>query len=83
MRDKRRVIQIEALNAIGSVCVRHHQFMMGNLLKNLYIDILSNKYYPVEHKIQVLSNIESFLIEEEARMIKQDHHCKLSLQKLK
>ncbi len=76
MRDARRAVQLDALLSIGSVCVRHHNFMMGNILKNLYIDILSHDYYPVQHKIQVLNNIESFLLEEEARMIRQDQHCK-------
>ena len=77
MRHSRREIQSDALHAIGSVCVRHHKFMLETKLKMLYIDILTNELYPDQHKIKVLNNIESFLIEEEATMIRMDKHCKL------
>lgn len=76
MRHNKREIQSDALHAIGFVCVRHHNFMLESKLKMLYIDILTNELYPVQHKIKVLTNIESFLSEEEIRMIKMDQHCK-------
>lgn len=76
MRHHKREVQLDALAAIGSVCVRHHKFMMESKLKTLYIDILTAEYYPTEHKVKVLNNIESFLVEEEAQMIKADKHCK-------
>ena len=50
--------------------------MMESKLKTLYIDIMTQSFYPTEHKVKVLSNVESFLVEEEARMIRQDKHCK-------
>ena len=50
--------------------------MMENKLKTIYIDILSTEFYPVEHKTKVLNNIELFLIEEEAQMIKLDKKWK-------
>ena len=77
MRHDRREIQSDALHAIGFVCVRHHKFMLESKLKMLYIDILTHELYPEQHKIKVLNNIENFLVEEEARMIRMDQHCKL------
>ncbi len=76
MRYNRREIQSDALHAIGFICVRHHKFMLESKLKTLYIDILTNQFYPEQHKSKVLNNIESFLVEEEARMIRQDQHWK-------
>ena len=76
MRHRERQIQSDALGAIGFVCVRHHKFMLESKLKMLYIDILSSEFYPSEHKVKVLQNVELFLIEEEARMIRQDQHWK-------
>ena len=76
MRHRSRQIQVDALQAIGYLCIRHHKFMMENKLKTIYIDILSTEYYPVEHKTKVLNNIELFLVEEEAQMIKMDKKWK-------
>lgn len=76
MRHNRREIQSDALGAIGFVCVRHHNFMMESKLKSLYIDILQQPFYPEQHKIKVLNNIECFLVEEELRMIRMDKHWK-------
>ena len=79
MRHNRREIQLDALHAIGFVCVRHHKFMLESKLKRLYIDILTQEFYPEQHKIKVLNNIESFLIEEEADMIRKDKLCTFPL----
>ena len=76
MRHNRRDIQSDALHAIGFVCVHHHKFMLESKLKMLYIDILTQEFYPEQHKTKVLNNIESFLIEEEAQMIRNDKICK-------
>jgi hypothetical protein len=82
MRHNRRDIQSDALHAIGFVCVHHHKFMLESKLKMLYIDILTQEFYPEQHKTKVLNNIESFLIEEEAQMIRNDKICKLSFFRL-
>ena len=78
MRHNRREIQSDALAAIGFVCVRHHKFMLESKLKMLYIDILTQEFYPEQHKVKVLNNIENFLIEEENQMIRPDKNCKPS-----
>ena len=76
MRHRKREIQSDSLSALGFVCVRHHIFMLESKLRSLYLDILSQDFYPTQHKVQVLRNLELYLQEEEIRMIKQDKHCK-------
>lgn len=54
MRDRSRDIQLDSLNAIGFVCVRHYDFMLQSKLRRLYIDILDNELYPTDHKVKVI-----------------------------
>ncbi|XP_026815896.1 nipped-B-like protein isoform X1 [Rhopalosiphum maidis] len=61
-----------ALKAIGSICIRHYDFMLCQDLMNTYLDILSNNSVANIMKSQILNNIEIYLEEEEKRMIKQD-----------
>lgn len=42
-----------ALKAIGSICIRHFQLMLGLQLNQLYNDILSNPGADWELKVQV------------------------------
>ncbi|XP_015608348.1 nipped-B-like protein B [Cephus cinctus] len=60
------------LSAIGSLCIRHYEFMMMPELKELYHHLLTSENALVNMRIQVLNNIEVYLQEEEKRMIKQD-----------
>lgn len=60
------------LSAIGSLCIRHYEFMMLPELKELYHHLLTSEHALVHMRIQVLNNIEVYLQEEEKRMIKQD-----------
>ncbi len=46
-------IQSDALHALGNICIRHYNFMLESKLKQLYIDILIEDFYPVQHKIKV------------------------------
>ena len=46
-------IQNDALHALGSICIRHYNFMLESKLKHLYIDILTESFYPVTHKVKV------------------------------
>ena len=69
------------LTAIGSLCIRHYEFMMLPELKELYHYLLTSEHALVMMRIQVLNNIEVYLQEEEKRMIKQDQEwAKLSKQ---
>lgn len=69
------------LSAIGSLCIRHYEFMMLPELKELYHHLLTSDNALVNMRIQVLNNIEVYLQEEEKRMIKQDlEWAKLSKQ---
>ena len=69
-------IQNYTMKAIGSLCIRHYEFMLGNELKQLYYKLLTESDAPLAMKAQVLHNIEMYLQEEETRMIKQDQECK-------
>ncbi|EZA57826.1 Nipped-B-like protein [Ooceraea biroi] len=74
-------IQNFTLSAIGSLCIRHYEFMMLPELKELYHHLLTSEHALVHMRIQVLNNIELYLQEEEKRMIKQDlEWAKLSKQ---
>ncbi|XP_066599133.1 nipped-B-like protein A [Prorops nasuta] len=69
------------LSAIGSLCIRHYEFMQQPELKELYHYLLTSERAPVHMRNQVLNNIELYLQEEEKRMIKQDlEWAKLSKQ---
>lgn len=72
-------IQNDALHSLGLICIRHHSFMLESKLKTLYIDILNEDFYSVQHKIKVLNNLESYLMEEDVRMRRLDDTCKLPL----
>ncbi|ENN74150.1 hypothetical protein YQE_09123, partial [Dendroctonus ponderosae] len=65
-------IQVNTLKAIGNICIRHHEFMLEPELKEFYHRQLSVEDAPLQMKIDVLLNVESYLIEEENRMIQQD-----------
>ena len=74
-------IKLFTLTSIGSVCIRHYEFMMLPELKELYHYLLTSSAAEVKMKTQVLNNIEIYLQEEETRMIKQDQEwAKLSKQ---
>ncbi|OWR45028.1 putative delangin [Danaus plexippus plexippus] len=60
------------LKALGSVCVRHYEFMLRPELKEFYHQLLTSELAPIEMKADVLRNIEMYLQEEEQRMIRQD-----------
>ncbi|XP_026758153.1 nipped-B protein [Galleria mellonella] len=60
------------LKALGSVGVRHYEFMLRPELKEFYHQLLTSDLAPVEMKADVLRNIEMYLQEEEQRMIRQD-----------
>ncbi|XP_012262390.2 nipped-B-like protein [Athalia rosae] len=69
------------LSAIGSLCIRHYEFMMTPELKELYHYLLTSENAAINMRTQVLTNIEIYLQEEEKRMIKQDQEwAKLSKQ---
>ncbi|CAB3386176.1 Hypothetical predicted protein [Cloeon dipterum] len=72
-------VQYFTLQAIGSMCIRHYDYMLMDDLKNMYHLLLTDKDAHIAMRIQVLSNIETYLQEEELRMIKQDQEwAKLS-----
>ncbi|XP_050313224.1 nipped-B-like protein isoform X2 [Anthonomus grandis grandis] len=65
-------IQLNTLKALGNICIRHSEFMLQPELKEFYHRQLVLDDSPLTMKIDVLLNIENYLIEEENRMIQQD-----------
>lgn len=61
------------LQSLGSVCIRHNELMLTDKLRDMYHELLlddsvtSNKL-----RVQTLVNIETFLQEEDIRMMKED-----------
>lgn len=73
--------QLYTMKAIGSVCIRHHDLMLGPELKAYYHQVLEDPQGSEAMKAQILNNIEQYLQEEERRMILQDlEWAKLSKQ---
>lgn len=70
-------IRAFALKAMGSICIRHYEFMLENDLKQVYHKLLTGEDAPLNMKSEVLINIEMYLLEEEKRMVQQDLECKL------
>lgn len=68
-------IQANTLKAIGSICIRHYEFMLQNDLKLFYHRMLTSDTVPLKMKSEVLINIENYLLEEDKRMIQQDLEC--------
>ncbi|KAJ1519897.1 hypothetical protein ONE63_004137 [Megalurothrips usitatus] len=74
-------LQNFTLRAIGSLCIRHYEFMLQTELKTLYHRLLTCPDTLTVMRVQVLNNIEMYLEEEEQRMIRQDQEwAKLSKQ---
>jgi len=79
-------IQNATIQALGYISIRHYDLMLDERLKQRYISILTNHQHPTQHKIQrdiptlhvlqVLNNIETYLVEEEIRMMKLDKKWK-------
>lgn len=65
-------IQMNTLKAVGSICIRHYEFMLENDLKIFYHNVLVNPDASYGLKTQVLLNIENYLVEEENRMVQQN-----------
>ncbi|XP_077287915.1 nipped-B cohesin loading factor isoform X2 [Arctopsyche grandis] len=64
--------QAHTLKSVGSVCVRHYEFMLQPELKEYYHYLLTSHLTLLDMKAEVLKNIEMYLLEEEQRMIRQD-----------
>jgi len=46
-------IQTFTLKAIGSLCIRHYEFMLGEVLKSLYHRLLTDPDAPLQMRTQV------------------------------
>jgi cohesin loading factor subunit SCC2 len=68
------------LQSLGSVCIRHNELMLTDKLRDMYHELLlDSRPASVKLRIQTLHNIETFLQEEDIRMMKEDQECKYIL----
>ncbi|OQR79216.1 nipped-B protein-like [Tropilaelaps mercedesae] len=65
-------IRLKALQGLGSMLNRHYDLMLGDDVKNLYNYILTNPEVTATFKVSVLTNIKTYLHEEEQKMIERD-----------
>ena len=56
--------------------MREYEYMLGQEMRELYIDQLTGMEVPVKMRCQVLCNMLMYLMEEEARMFNGDQECK-------
>ena len=55
VRQPNEDIQLFTLKAIGSLCIRHYDFMLGTELKTLYHRLLTEDDAPLHMRTQVNS----------------------------
>ncbi|XP_064624377.1 nipped-B-like protein isoform X2 [Lineus longissimus] len=65
-------IRHKALTGLGFLCIRYYDFMLETRLKEYYKYLLVQSP-SIKLKCQVLRNLETYLKEEEIKMIKADH----------
>ncbi|KAF4533148.1 hypothetical protein B566_EDAN001690 [Ephemera danica] len=68
--------QYYTLQSIGSLCIRHYDFMLGPELKTLYHIFLTDEHVKVPLRTQVLNNIEIYLQEEERAKLSKKENLK-------
>lgn len=54
---------------------RHYEFMLHKQLRDPYHNLLTSHDAPVKMCIQVLRNLQTYLVEEEIKMMKADAEC--------
>ena len=70
-------MQMFTLQALGFIVIRHYDMMLSERVKVLYHGFLQQPDVGKQLKAQVLINLETYLVEEERRMILQDEECEL------
>ncbi|KAK2173697.1 hypothetical protein NP493_856g01005 [Ridgeia piscesae] len=80
IRHEDEEVKHKALAGLGFFVMREYEYMLGQDIRELYIDLLTRKEAPVKMRCQVLRNMLMYLMEEEARMIKADQESTLVLQ---
>jgi len=60
----------------GFFVTRHYEYMLHKQLRDPYHKFLMNADAPVKMCCQVLRNLQTYLVEEEVKMMKADSECK-------
>ncbi|XP_078316661.1 nipped-B-like protein isoform X3 [Crassostrea virginica] len=66
------IVKEKALSGLGFMVIRHYDIMLGREMRDLYYEYLDNEGSPDKLRIQVLRNLQNYLLEEEIRMHKAD-----------
>lgn len=66
------IVKEKALSGLGFMVIRHYEMMLGKEMTDLYYEYLDNEDSPDKLRIQVLRNLQNYLLEEEIRMHKAD-----------
>ncbi|XP_065558783.1 nipped-B-like protein B isoform X2 [Artemia franciscana] len=74
-------VQLYTLQAFGTVCLRHADVMMTSQFSRIYLYFLDSPLAPLILKRQALHNIQNYLEEEEAKLIRQDQEWNSSSNK--
>ncbi|XP_050412412.1 nipped-B-like protein [Patella vulgata] len=69
-------VRLKALNALGFFLIRHYDYMLGPTVKDMYNMFLTDNNAPTKLRCQVLRNLQSYLVEEENRMLLADQQWK-------
>ncbi|XP_061192495.1 nipped-B-like protein isoform X1 [Saccostrea echinata] len=66
------IVKEKALCGLGYMVIRHYDLMLGKEMRDLYYEYLDDSTAPDKLRIQVLKNLQNYLLEEEIRMHKAD-----------
>jgi len=59
----------------GFLVTHHYEFMLHKQLRDPYHHLLTNEDVPIRMCCQVLRNLQTYLVEEELKMMRADAEC--------
>jgi len=60
---------------VGFLVTHHYEFMLHKQLRDPYHHLLTHEDIPIRMCCQVLRNLQTYLVEEELKMMKADAEC--------
>ena len=60
---------------VGFLVTHHYEFMLHKQLRDPYHHLLTHEDVPTRMCCQVLRNLQTYLVEEELKMMKADAEC--------
>jgi len=62
-------------HCVGFLVTHHYEFMLHKQLRDPYHHLLTQEDVPIRMCCQVLRNLQTYLVEEELKMMKADAEC--------